>query len=452
MARPDRWKLDCGGSRGLRHDTNATTLNTATLQRSPPAAQPPVPRLLIALLALALLINYVDRGSIATAAPLLERELHLDASQLGWVLSAFFWAYVPLQPVMGWLADRIGAARVLAGGFAAWSVATLLTACSRGLTSLVGLRLLMGAGESVTYPSALTLLAQRVADRERARATAVMQVGAVLGPALGTLLGGWLMIRYGWRAMFLVLGTASLLWLLPWSRQLRANPPPALAVAGRPDPDDGLPTLRAILGQRALWGGMLGIFCSNYAFYFVFTWLPLYLVHERGLALSSMTVLTASFFLVDAASVLATGWLLDAWMAGSATPNRAYKTALAASAAGVGLCLLAAGTASPAVAAALLLLTAVADGLNSPATCAATQHFAGPHATGRWMGVQNAAANIAGIVAPVFTGYLVQWTGHYQVALWLAGAVALLGLGAWLLIVPPIEPVNWVRGPSGSSS
>src|ERR1700674_4051906 len=80
-----------------------------------------VPYLLVALLSAALLINYVDRGSISTAAPLLERQLGLTPSQLGWVLSAFFWAYVPAQPLMGWFADHVGAARVLAAGFALWS-------------------------------------------------------------------------------------------------------------------------------------------------------------------------------------------------------------------------------------------------------------------------------------------------------------------------------------------
>jgi MFS family permease len=341
---------------------------------------------------------------------------------------------------MGWLADRVGAARVLTAGFALWSVATFLAGVSAGVVGLVALRLLMGVGESVFYPSALALLAQRVGDRHRARATAVMQFGAVVGPALGTLVGGLVMVHYGWRAMFMGLGCASLLWLLPWSGQLRVGPPGAHARGGVDSP-----SFATILRQRALWGTMLGNFCSNYGFYFVFTALPLYLVHERGLSLLSMTQVTGTFYAVDAASVLATGWLLDAWIRRGASPSRAYKTALALSGAGVGTCLIAASGAGAAAGAVLLIATGLTDGLNSPSVCALTQRFAGPLATGRWMGVQNAVSNTAGILAPIVTGYLVQASGHYTLALWVAGAVALVGVVAWLVIVPAVEPVDWSR-------
>ncbi len=300
------------------------------------------PYALIVLLGAALMINYVDRGTISTAAPLLERQLGLTPSQLGWVLSAFFWAYVPSQPLMGWFTDRLGAARVLAAGFALWSVATVLAGVSAGVAALVGARLLMGVGESVTYPSALALLAQRVTDRHRARATSVLQLGGMVGPALGTFLGGMIMVRYGWRAMFISLGLASLVWLIPWSRQLRSAP----AAARVAEHELPVPPFADILRQRGLWGTVLGNFCSNYAFYFVFTSLPLYLVHERGLSLLSMTHLTSGFYLIDSLSVLATGWLLDAWIRRGASANRAYKSALVLSAAGVGACLLASGGAA----------------------------------------------------------------------------------------------------------
>ncbi len=396
------------------------------------------PYALIVLLGAALMINYVDRGTISTAAPLLERQLDLTPSQLGWVLSAFFWAYVPSQPLMGWLTDRLGAARVLAAGFALWSVATVLAGVSAGVAALVGARLLMGVGESVTYPSALALLAQRVTDRHRARATSVLQLGGMVGPALGTFLGGMIMVRFGWRAMFISLGLASLVWLIPWSRQLRSAPAAARVVSTAAGP-----SFVDILRQRGLWGTVLGNFCSNYAFYFVFTSLPLYLVHERGLSLLSMTRLTSGFFLIDSLSVLATGWLLDAWIRRGASANRAYKSALVLSAAGVGACLLASGGAALTGAVVLLLAAAVMDGVNAPAVCSLVQHFAGPLASGRWMGVQNAVSNVAGMVAPVVTGYLVEATGHYSAALWLAGVVALVGLVGWLVIVPPVRPVAW---------
>jgi MFS family permease len=400
---------------------------------------------LVVMLSLALMINYIDRGSIATAAPLLKEELALTPSEIGWVLAVFYWAYAPMQPVMGWLADRIGPAIVLAGGLALWSLATASTGFAFGLTSLVLLRLLMGVGEAVFYPSALSLLSRNVPATQRALATATMQFGAVAGPALGTLAGGFVMKVYGWRAMFLVMGLLSLLWLVAWRRFLRAEHRPgeaaAAAVTSRPRDD---PPYWLILRQRALWGGMAGAFCSNYAFYFVFSWLPLYLFVERGLSLTSMTLATTAFYVADAASIVLSGYLLDAWIRRGASFNLAYKTALGLSAAGVGLCLIAStATTGLATAFALLLLTGVMDGLNSPSNPSVTQTFAGPWATGRWMGLQNAVANVAGMSAPVVTGYLVQQTGHYTAALVVSGAVAMCGLVAWLFVVPDVRPVDW---------
>lgn len=405
------------------------------------AAPSRFPLALTALLGAALLINYVDRGTISTASPLIKSEFGLDEFQMGLLLSAFFTTYVLSQPLMGVLIDRLGAARVLAAGFTLWSVGTFLAGLSAGLMSLVALRLVMGVGESVCYPSGFALISQRVGEAHRARATAIMQVGSVIGPALGAFVGGLVMIRYGWRAMFMVLGLASLLWLIPWSRQLRTAPPArpsGTGVAG--------PAWLDVVRQRALWGTVFGNFCSNYAFYFVFTWVPLYLVDERGLSLDSMKNVQSLIYVMDSASVLATGFAVDWWIRRGATPSLAYKTALSLSAAGVGVCLLSLSTAGAAAGAALLLATGLADGLNSPSVGALTQRFAGPLATGRWMGSQNAVSNTAGILAPSVTGYLIKHNGgHYTVALWVTGAVALLGLLAWLVAVPPVEPVDWGR-------
>jgi MFS family permease len=409
------------------------------------SARPPVA--LIILLGAALLINYVDRGTMSIAAPLLEKQLGLTPIQLGWLQSVFYFAYVPAQPLMGWLADSVGAARVLAAGFLLWSASTVAAGLSRGVVGLLAARWLMGMGESVTYPSALALLAQRVTNRHRARATGVLQLGGMVGPTLGTFVGGLLMVRYGWRTMFIALGLASLLWLIPWFRQMRAAP-----VQAAPNAATYVsPRYVDILRQRALWGTMLGNFCSNYAFYFVFTTLPLYLVHERGLSLLNMTYLTTGFYAMESCGVLLSGWALDAWMQRGASASQAYKSALVVSAAGVGACLLASSTMGLTGATLLLLAAGAMDGLNAPAVCSLVQHFAGPRASGRWMGVQNALSNTAGMIAPVVAGYLAVATGHYDAALWVAGAVALSGVVSWLLIVPPVRPVEWSAGEAGAA-
>ena len=402
------------------------------------------PLALALLLGAALMINYVDRGTISTAAPLIKAEFALDPVEMGWLLSAFFVTYVLSQPLVGILVDRLGAARVLAAGFTVWSVGTFLTGLSSGITALVALRLVMGAGESVCYPSGFALIARRVANEQRARATAIMQFGSVVGPALGTFVGGLVMIRYGWRTMFMVLGLASLLWLIPWSGQLRIKPPAALAAATAP-----APRWIDIVSQRALWGTVLGNFCSNYAFYFVFTSVPLYLVEERGLSLTSMTHVQSMIFVMDSVSILATGWLIDRWVRRGGAPSLAYKTALSLSAAGVGVCLLCLSGTGAMAGAALLLAIGIGDVVarESDRFAVGGKEGVALVADARWMGAQNAMSNTAGFLAPSVTGYLVKYNGgHYSVALWVTGCVALLGLLAWLVLVPEVEPVDWSRG------
>jgi MFS family permease len=106
---------------------------------------------IVGLLSAALFINYVDRGTVPTAAHLIQNDLGFSAEQLGLLLSAFFWCYAPLQPVVGWLADRFGAQRVLGAGLALWACATMLVGVVYSFGALLALRVLLGVGESIGF-------------------------------------------------------------------------------------------------------------------------------------------------------------------------------------------------------------------------------------------------------------------------------------------------------------
>src|SRR5664279_460781 len=108
------------------------------MRTSPTAAR------LVLLVTVCVFINYIDRGNLATAAPLIHDQLGLSPTQLGVLLSAFYYGYVLCMPAMGWLAERYGAPRVLAAGVAIWSVATFLTGFAGGFLTLLGLRVLLG--------------------------------------------------------------------------------------------------------------------------------------------------------------------------------------------------------------------------------------------------------------------------------------------------------------------
>src|SRR5438094_2225482 len=170
----------------------------------------------IALLALAALINYIDRGNLSIASSLLKDELNLSASQLGILLSSFFWTYSLFLPVSGWLADRFDAKWVMAFGFFLWSGATAMTGSLHAFVALLAARLILGMGESVAYPCYARTLVRHVPEVGRGFANAPIAAGVGCGPALGTFFGGTLLARFGWRSFFIVLGVVSMAWLVPW--------------------------------------------------------------------------------------------------------------------------------------------------------------------------------------------------------------------------------------------
>src|SRR5207248_10052121 len=165
----------------------------------------------LALLAICLLINYVDRGNLSIAAPLLQDELGMSASQLGILLSGFFWTYTAMQFVSGWLVDRFEVNLVIAAGYLLWSLATALTGMMTGFTMLLMMRLLLGVGESVAFPCCSKILALHLPEQYRGFAHGLMIAGMKCGPAVGVFGAGLLMARYGWRPVFIGMGVVSLI-------------------------------------------------------------------------------------------------------------------------------------------------------------------------------------------------------------------------------------------------
>ena len=199
-----------------------------------PGGQSRMARRIGMLLAVAVFINYVDRGNLATAAPVVQHEFRLSASQIGILLSCFYWTYAISQIGAGWLAERFRVERVVAVGFAIWSVATLLTGFAGSFAMLLVLRLMLGLGESVAFPCSSKMLATHVGIEKRGRANGAIAVGLAAGPAFGTFVGGMILARFGWRPLFLSLGALSLLWLWPWL----TGPVRDLSPVCAPDPAD----------------------------------------------------------------------------------------------------------------------------------------------------------------------------------------------------------------------
>lgn len=390
----------------------------------------------IVLLALAVFINYFDRGNLATAAPLIQSELHLDSVQMGVLLSAFFWSYAPLQPLAGWLAKRFPVRYVLGAGLTVWAFATMFTGWAHSFTWLLVWRVLLGIGESVNYPCNAQFLASNAPLGMRSRANGLIAVGQALGPTTGTMLGGLLMAGVGWRLTFVLFGAASLLWLLPWWRVTRPISAPMRAVSPSV-------TYRDLLSQRALWATSLGHFCGNYAFYFMLTWLPLLLVKQYGFSVATMAIIVACIYALQACAALASGYVCDAWIERGVEPGIVWKSVMIGSLCAVALAM--AGCMGVGVNG-LLVLIAVAGiffGAQSAPLGAITQTLGGPRAAGQWMGVQNLCANVAGVMAPLITGIVVASTGRFALAFAVAAGVTVLGALTYAVLLGRVRPVEW---------
>ncbi len=391
----------------------------------------------VALLTILLLINYVDRGNLSIAAPLLKDQLHLNAWQLGILFSAFFWTYTALQFVMGWLVDRFEVNVVIAAGFLIWSLATAATGLVRGFAVLLLVRLVLGIGESVVFPSCAKILARHTFEEQRGFANGAIMAGLQCGPAVGTFGAGMLMARYGWRPVFIGIGLLSLAWLPAWRKWM----PRGWAVSEQKAP--GHAGTAAILRQRSFWGASAGHFCANYPLYVMLTWLPLYLVRERHLSLQAMVKIAAAYFLFSAASALATGWLSDSFIRHGRSPTVVRKSALAMGHVIAAIAIAACVLAGPHTYLAWLMAAGVGGGMIGPGIYAVAQTLAGPQAAGRWTGFQNGFANFAGVIGPALTGFLVNRTGNFVAAFMIMAAVSLAGVFAWVFVMGKLEQVPW---------
>ncbi len=297
--------------------------------------------------------------------------------------------------------------------------------------------MVLGIGESVAYPGYSKILAMHCPEGRRGFANSMIAAGLALGPSFGLLFGGTLVARYGWRPFFVVLGTVCLLWLVPWVRWM-----PATSRENFSKSKDG-PGLREIVRQRSAWGTCVGLFCGNYFLYSMVTWLPFYLVRERHFSMTAMAKIGGGFFLMAALSASLCGWLSDRWILAGGTPTRVRKTFVVVGNVSVGAFLTASVTAGQDLSVILLMLTGLGFGLSSSNIWAIIQRLAGPQAIGRWCGLQLFISNTSGIIAPAVDGYLLDRTGYFFWPFLIVSLILWIGALAWILVVGPIEPVEW---------
>ena len=391
----------------------------------------------VVLLHVAILINYIDRTNLSIAAPTIRTELNLSPAQLGMLFSAFFYTYSACLFLVGWFTDRFNVNLVLGLGFLLWSAATAATGLVRGFVFLFAMRLLLGVGESVAFPSFSKILSRHVPESSRGIANGIIIAGMRTGPALGTLGAGLLMAKYGWRPIFLGIGLLSLLWLPAWFLFMPRGPgflPPSKLPQ---------PSTAQIFAQRSFWGVTLGHFAGNYFIYFMLTWLPIYLVQERHLSLQTMPKIGALYYLCDAVSTFLCGWVSDLFIRRGSSVTLVRKSAMVVGYSIVVIALVASLLATQRTYLPWLLILGLGSGVGGMGIFAFCQTLAGPQATGRWAGLQNGFANFAGIICPAVTGVLVGITGGFALPISIVAVVIVIGILSWAFIVGPVQEIAW---------
>jgi MFS family permease len=366
----------------------------------------------------------------------MKSELGLSAKAYGIAFSAFFWVYAPVQLFTGWLCDRFSVYKLLAAGILLWAASTLLMGFAGGFLSLLVLRVMLGVGESISFPGSSKIIARHVPADKRGVANAALAMGIALGPAVGTLAGGLIVASWSWRVMFWVFGTVTLVWLVPWQQLIRtlSDPIHEKARAGVP--------VGALIRKWPLWSMSIVHALGNYCFYFLLAWLPLYLVQSRGFSITQMTLLATLGYAVQGVCAFAYGHFSDWWTRSGRSEAACRRGMMVASQFLAAAAILGLAYAHDAVTiGTLLCLAGAASAALSLNLYAVAQMFAGPRASGTWVGFQNALGNLSGIFGPIVTGIIVDRAG-YGSAFVLTAAVAASGAVWWAFGVPKIEQVE----------
>lgn len=389
-------------------------------------------------------INLIDRVTIAIAMPTISKEFALEPAMQGLVLSAFFWSYAVLQIPGGWLIDRLGPRALITGATLGWGFFQAIAGMATGGVSLLISRIGLGAAEAPLFPAGAKLNSSWLSPRERGRGAVLVDSGAPLGAAFGGAIIAWLILTLGsWRSAFVVAGAATMAlgalayWYLrddPASHsgvneaelaairaQAAAARPAAIASTG----SISAQSLTAILVGRMSWAMI------NFG---LLTWGPSYLAQARGFDLKQMGGATFVIFLAGMFGSLASGFLVDRLQDRGMRRAVVYKSTL--------------GITGIAVMLSFLALPEVADPIAAVALLSATLFFlyfgslywslpailAPKDKVGVVGGTMNFAGSASGIAVPIITGYILQITGAYLVALYFFAACAALYVLGSLLI------------------
>jgi MFS transporter, ACS family, D-galactonate transporter len=407
------------------------------------------------LLAVGVLVNYLDRINLSVAREALSDSFGVSLVVFGYLASAFSWTYALMQVPAGILLDRFGVRRVGRASTVLWSLASFAAALAPGLSWLFAARLLLGVSESPTFPANAKAIGYWFTDSERSLATAITDAAAKFSTAIGVPFLGLLLLHFGWRWSFAATGFISLFYfvLFYWiyrnpkeDGRLSAQELEFILKRGA-QPEDptrvmGRAALGYLLRQRKVWGLAIGWGAYNYTFFLLLYWLPSYLSLSLHLGLLQ-SVLYSSFpwLVATFTDLLIGGWLVDVLIDRGWNANRVrYSVMVGGMATGLSM-VGAERTQNPA--AALLWISLALGGVAAAAPVAwAIPSLISPReCVGTLGGMVNSCGQIAAISAPIVTGYTVSATHSFAAAFAISSATLVLGTASYIVLLGGIEPI-----------
>ena len=383
-----------------------------------------------------MIIAYVSRTNLAVvlATPSFIKSFNLSDTDRGMLNSAFFWAYAALQIPADGSMDRYGVKFPYAISFVFWCLASAGTAFVHSVMQLATLRVLLGVAESIVAPASFKWIRCHFIEKERGLAVGLYMTGTKIGPAIAVPLAAWLTVLYGWRLMFVLLGLGGALWLIPWLLLVR-NDGPQIALQVTPETAKAPVSFGRIMLSPVVWGTVIATFCYMYFVYFCMTWMPAYFVEQRHLSLSKMGSYT--FFSFGGMAIMAAlaGWAADVIIGRGGDPVTVRKWFTIVGFA-IACTELIGAQSSRSVSRWFSSIVSLSGlGLATANYWALTQTLVPATAIGRISGVQNCAASLAGIVAPILTGWLKHQTGSYEAPMQAIWFFLALGALAYLLLM-----------------
>ncbi|SAL39080.1 d-galactonate transporter [Caballeronia udeis] len=418
-------------------------------------------------------LNYADRATLSITGSAMRSEFGLDAIRMGYIFSAFSWAYVLSQLPAGWLLDRFGARRMYAASIFLWSLFTLLQS-SIGLAGSAGaavialfvLRFAMGMAEAPAFPANAKVVASWFPTAERGTASAIFNSAQYFAAVIFTPLMAWITHSFGWQNVYLVMGVAGIALALTWLKVMKnpsdhprvnkaelehienggglVHPQRKTAYANAGSPGTWF-YVRQLMSNRMLLGVYLAQYCINVLTYFFLTWFPIYLVQARG-----MTILQAGLTASLPAICGFTGGVLGGVFS-DALIRRGHSLTIARKVPIVGgmllsVCIIGCNyVTTDWVVVALMSLAFFGKGIGALGW-AVVADTSPKEVIGVSGAIFNMFGNVAGIVTPIVIGYLVAKTGSFNGALVFVGINALLTVFSYLVIVKKIERVE-LRAP-----